>query len=137
MVVAVEAVLVAQVLHVEMDLHQLQLHLQAALESVIQLQELQRITAAEVVHLGMAAQLVGLARAVSAAVGKEQTEISQLLVQMDLQTPEAAVVLVMSQQVAMVDPELSLFVMEFQLDFLQLFSMLTTELDQKQPIFQL
>jgi hypothetical protein len=36
MVVAVEVVLVVPVLHVEMELHHLQQHLQAALESVIQ-----------------------------------------------------------------------------------------------------
>jgi hypothetical protein len=36
MAVVVAVVLVVQVLHVEMDLHHLQQHLQAALESVIQ-----------------------------------------------------------------------------------------------------
>jgi hypothetical protein len=88
-------------------------------------------------HLGMAAQLVGVVQVVSGAAGKEQTEISQLLVQTEQQTLAAVVVLVMSQQVAMVDPELSLFVMEFPLDFLQFYLMQTTELDLKQPIFQL
>jgi hypothetical protein len=80
MVVAVEAVQVVPALLVEMDLHHLQQHLQAALESVIQLQEPQRITAAVAEHLGMAAQLVGVVQVVSGAAGKEQTEIPQLLV---------------------------------------------------------
>jgi hypothetical protein len=93
------------------------------------------VAAAE--HLGMEAQLVGLARADSAVVGKEQTEILHLLVQMDLQTPEAAVVQVMSQLVGMVVRVSSLFDTELQLVFQQLFLMLTTESELKQFMFQL
>jgi hypothetical protein len=111
MAVVVAVVLVAQVLHVEMDLHQLQQHLQVALESVIQLQEPQRITAAVAVHLGTEVQLVGLVQVVSAVAGKELTDLAQLLVQTEQQTLAAVVVLVMSQQVAQAVPELSSFVM--------------------------
>jgi hypothetical protein len=105
MAVVVAVVLVAQVLHVEMDLHQLQQHLQVALESVIQLQEPQRITAAVAVHLGTEVQLVGLVQVVSAVAGKELTDLAQLLVQTEQQTLAAVVVLVMSQQVAQAEPE--------------------------------
>jgi hypothetical protein len=88
-------------------------------------------------HLGMAAQLVGVVQVVSGAAGKEQTEIPQLLVQMEQQILVAVAVPAMSIPVAMVDPELSLFVMEFGLDFQQFYLMLITELELKQPIFQL
>jgi hypothetical protein len=137
MAAVVAVALVAQVLHVEMELHHLQQHLQAALESVIQLLEPQRITVEAVVHLGMEAQPVGPVQVVLVVAGKELTEISQLLVLTEQQTLAAAVVLVMSQQVAMVDPELSLFVMEYPMVFLQFYLMLTTELELKQFMFQL
>jgi hypothetical protein len=137
MVEAVEAVLVAQVLHVEMELHHLQQHLQAALESVIQLQEPQRITAAAVVHLGTEVQLVGLVQVVLVVAGKEQTELPQLLVQTEQQTLAAVVVLVMSQLVVTVGQVSSLFDTEYPMVFLQFYLMLTTESDLKQPIFQL
>jgi hypothetical protein len=73
MAVAVAVALVVPVLHVEMELHQLQQHLQVALESVIRLQEQQRITAVAVVHLGMEAQPVGPVQVVLVVAGKEQT----------------------------------------------------------------
>ena len=66
------------------------MHLQAALDSVIQLQELQRITVAVAVHLGTAVQLLGLVQEVLAAAGKEQTEIvAQLMVEMEPQIKAA------------------------------------------------
>jgi hypothetical protein len=137
MAVVVAVVLVAQVLHVEMDLHQLQQHLQVALESVIQLQEPQRITAAVAVHLGTEVQLVGLVQVVSAVAGKELTDLAQLLVQTEQQTLAAVVVLVMSQLVVTVGQVSSLFDTEYPMVFLQFYLMLTTESDLKQPIFQL
>ena len=58
---AVVVVPAVPVLHVEMEPHQLQQHHQVVLESVIQLPELQPISAAVVVHLGTGAQVVGVA----------------------------------------------------------------------------
>ena len=90
MAVVVAVVLVVPVSHVEMEVHQLQQHRQAVLASVIQLQEQQRITAVAVVHLGMEAQPVGLAQAVLAGAGREQTVAVQ--VRTELQIPAAVVV---------------------------------------------
>jgi hypothetical protein len=61
MAAAVVVVPAVPVLHVEMEPHQLQQHHQVVLESVIQLPELQPISAAVVVHLGTGAQVVGVA----------------------------------------------------------------------------
>ena len=61
MVEVVVVELVALVLRAEMELHQLQQHLQVVLESVIQLQEPQRFMAAAAVLLGTAAQVDGVA----------------------------------------------------------------------------
>jgi hypothetical protein len=90
MAAAAAAVLVVPVLLVVMGLHQLQQHLQAASESVIRLQELLRTTVAVAVHLGMEAQLVGLAQVASAVAGKEQ--MAQAQVRTELQTLVVAVV---------------------------------------------
>jgi hypothetical protein len=89
------------------------------------------------VHLGLEAQLVGLAQVASAVAGKEQTELPQLLVQTEQQTLAAVVVLVMSQLVVTVGQVSSLFDTEYPMVFLQFYLMLTTESDLKQPIFQL
>jgi hypothetical protein len=117
MVEAVEAVLVVPVSHVEMEVHQLQQHLQAALASVIRLPELLRTTVAAAVHLGMEAQLVGLAQVASAVAGKEQ--MAQAQVRTELQTLVAVVAAVTTVQlVVTVGQVSSLFDMEFQLDSL-------------------
>jgi hypothetical protein len=137
MVVAVEAVLVVPVSHVEMEVHQLQQHLQAASESVIRLPELLRTTAAAAVHLGMEAQLVGLAQVASAVAGKEQ--MAQAQVRTELQTLVAVVAAAVTtvQLVVTVGQVSSLFDTEYPMVFLQFYLMLTTESDLKQPIFQL
>jgi hypothetical protein len=136
MVVAVEAVLVVPVSHVEMEVHQLQQHRQAVLASVIQLQEQLRTTVEAAVHLGMEAQLVGLAQVASAVAGKEQ--MAQAQVRTELQTLVAVVAAVTTVQlVVTVGQVSSLFDTEFPMVFLQFYLMLTTESDLKQPIFQL
>jgi hypothetical protein len=136
MVEAVEAVLVVPVSHVEMEVHQLQQHLQAALASVIRLPEQLRTTVAAAVHLGMEAQLVGLAQVASAVAGKEQ--MAQAQVRTELQTLVAVVAAVTTVQlVVTVGQVSSLFDTEYPMVFLQFYLMLTTESDLKQPIFQL
>jgi hypothetical protein len=78
------------------------------------------------VHLGTAAQAVGLVQVVLVAAGKEQTALAQ--VRTELKILVAVVVEAIALLVETADPELSLFDTEFRTDLLRFHLMQMAEL---------